>query len=135
MKAPIGRRITAYLIDLAVSIAVAAVPVLPGAFIYLSFGGSLAFMAAAALVLTGLIAYVAYWLVRDALNGGMGVGKKYVGLRVVKGDGSRCDMMSSLMRNVTFFIPILRWFELILPFTDREGYRVGDILAGTQVVE
>ena len=56
-------------------------------------------------------------------------------LRVVKNDGSPCNYVSSILRNITFVIPLVGFIELILPLIDKEGLRLGDKIAKTQVVE
>jgi uncharacterized RDD family membrane protein YckC len=58
-----------------------------------------------------------------------------VKLRVVRSDGSRCDLGSSALRNITLLVPILNVLELAAAVVDAEGRRLGDRIARTQVVE
>ena len=74
-------------------------------------------------------------LIKDGLGGGLGVGKKLMNVRVVRSDGSRCDYPSSIIRNSTLLVPVLGLVDLAVGALDREGRRLGDRLAGTQVVE
>jgi uncharacterized RDD family membrane protein YckC len=78
-------------------------------------------------------------LLRDGLFGGRSLGKKLMKLRVVRSDGSKCDFVSSALRNITLpvfsIIPPLYLIELLLPLVDKEGLRLGDRVAKTQVVE
>jgi len=135
MKAPIGRRITAFLIDETIAgviviffgvLGFTALTVVQNTFV-----GLLGLL----IILFGLMASVAFNLVKDALFSGRGVGKKFMRLRVVKSDGSTCDYVSSALRNITIIIPFIGVIELILPLTDSQGYRMGDKIAKTQVVE
>ncbi|HEY0839899.1 MAG TPA: RDD family protein [Vulgatibacter sp.] len=92
------------------------------------------------------------------------VGKKVMKLRPVRLDGQPMDIGSSIRRNWMFaigavfgllnLIPVLGWivalilliplslaafalgiFEIIKVFTDTKGRRLGDNMAGTQVIE
>jgi uncharacterized RDD family membrane protein YckC len=143
-KAPVGKRIVAYLID--------AVLVMAIVFIF-GIGGMVAimgitFVAAAltkglgallgflAIPVYGIVLLVAlgYWLFRDGLNGGRSFGKKFMGLKVVK-DGAPCKYMDSLLRNITLIVPLLNIVDLVMGLVDAEGKRIGDKIAKTHVVE
>jgi uncharacterized RDD family membrane protein YckC len=128
-KAPLLLRVMAKAIDL---IAVAA--------------------AEAVIPTAGIFAAVAYLLISDGLLDGRSAGKKIMGVRVISvtsgGNGSFRD---SIIRNSPFvaavllfyLIPFVGWifsaliliFEFLLMIGNPEGMRVGDDLAGTQVVE
>jgi uncharacterized RDD family membrane protein YckC len=91
-----------------------------------------------------------YWVSRDAFFGGQSIGKKVVGLRVMKPDGSPFVWADSIKRNIIYFallllmIPIyglifngfisgpIGIVELILVLTS--GQRIGDRMGGTYVV-
>lgn len=112
----------------------------------------------------GGLASVAYFLVRDGLEidfmDQRSLGKKIVGLRPIRLDGRPMDLETSVRRNwmwgigaitsLLVYIPILGWalipfvmlaavaiglFEIYNVFTDPEGRRWGDNMAGTKVVE
>jgi uncharacterized RDD family membrane protein YckC len=106
----------------------------------------------------GILAAPLYMLIADGFFDGRSVGKKLVGLRVVLSDpsveGRRCTFRQSLIRNLPYAavvflanIPIVGLF-IILPlgvfflaveayfvWADDRGVRVGDIYAGTQVID
>jgi uncharacterized RDD family membrane protein YckC len=92
----------------------------------------------------------AYWVSRDAFFGGQSIGKKALGLKVIKPDGSPFVWADSIKRNVIYFgylvlmIPWLGLFlnlfinvplgivELVMVLTG--GQRIGDRQGGTFVV-
>jgi uncharacterized RDD family membrane protein YckC len=92
----------------------------------------------------------AYWISRDAFFGGQSIGKKVVGLKVIKPDGSPFLWADSVKRNIVYFallvlmIPVYGIFfnaflsgplsiaELILVVTG--GQRLGDRMGNTYVV-
>lgn len=113
--------------------------------------------------LGGLIA-AAYWLVRDGLEidfmDRRSIGKKVMKLRPVRLDGQPMDIATSARRNWMFalggvvwflkYIIILGWlligpvllaavalgfYELYRVITDPQGRRLGDVMAGTKVIE
>ena len=91
--------------------------------------GSLVYLAGAA----------AYMLLRDSI-GGQSLGKLLVGLVVVNlHTGQPCGWKDSALRNVFFIVPganvVAIFLESITLVRDRQGQRLGDRLAQTQVVE
>lgn len=127
-KAPLLLRVMAKTIDL---IAVgAAVAVIPSA---------------------GIFAGVAYILIGDGLLDGRSLGKRIMGLRVISvPTGGKGSFRDSMIRNAPFaaalllyLIPFVGWFfsaliivfEFLLILGNPESMRLGDDLAGTQVVE
>jgi uncharacterized RDD family membrane protein YckC len=123
----------------------------------------LAFVVSIVPVIGGLIA-AAYMLLRDGLEldfmDGRSIGKKVMKLRPVRLDGQPMDLVASAKRNWMFalggitslllFIPVLGWLlmipvalaglalgiiEVVLVITDSDGRRLGDKIAGSQVVE
>ena len=103
----------------------------------------------------GVLAGATYVAIADGLFGGKSLGKRIIGLRVVHTeDGSPITFKDSLVRNslyaviyLFYLIPYLRWFLigtvglLIIAFetyylvADVNGYRVGDLAAGTMVID
>lgn len=125
--------------------------------------GALGFVVSMVPFIGGLVA-AAYFLCRDGLAlefmDGRSIGKKVMKLRPVRLDGQPMDLMASAMRNWMFalggvvtmllFIPILGWLlmipvafaglalgivEIFLVLTDPQGRRLGDKIAGSQVIE
>lgn len=112
---------------------------------------------ALALVLdpVGTLMGATYILFADGLTGGQSLGKRLTGLRVVKvDDGEVITFKDSMVRNVHLtviylfsLIPVFGWvmiitlglvvilFEVYYCVVDVNGYRVGDLAAGTVVVE
>jgi uncharacterized RDD family membrane protein YckC len=108
----------------------------------------------------GPIAGIVYILISDGLMNGRSVGKRIIGLRVVRLDNPElpCDFKRSLVRNamfagllvwylVTSWIPYLgivlaslAWaaviaVEMLLIYAEEDGIRFGDQIAGTKVVK
>ncbi len=78
----------------------------------------------------------AYFILCEAYLGGT-VGKLALGMRVVKLDGSPCDLRASLIRNVLRIVdalPFLYIVGLVLVLTSDKKQRLGDRVAGTVVV-
>lgn len=140
VKADLGKRFIAALIDGLLAGGVSLIPFIGGI-----IGG-------------------AYILVRDGLElefmDRRSIGKKLLKLRPVRDDGQPMDVVTSIKRNITLcigsvgsiflVIPVLGWIvaillgviglivaivELIMVLTDAQGRRMGDKLAGTRVIE
>lgn len=99
----------------------------------------------------GFLSAAGYILIRDGLFDRQSVGKKLIGLRVLSLEDSRpaATYRNSIIRNVPivlayflFLIPYAGWIlspialgmEGLTALGDRGGMRVGDMLAGTQVI-
>ena len=101
----------------------------------------------------GAIVGAAYMLLKDGLFEGQSVGKKVMKLQVITESGSKADFAVSAKRNFIFaipviimIIPILGWIvapilslvilivELMKVMNEPKGRRLGDIWAGTQVI-
>jgi len=139
VKAPIGKRVIAYLIDVAI-VMVLVMGLGVGGMLILSVlanmlgraGGFLVFLSLPWILLTLLLGAV-YTLIRDGMNKGASFGKKIMKLRVVK-DGMPCTYKDSLIRNIILAVPVIGFIEMIMPFIDAQGLRFGDKIAKTQVV-
>lgn len=110
----------------------------------------------------GALVSIAYMLTRDAIMyeftkqddwRNRSIGKKLMGIEVVRLDGSQVDFTAAIRRNIPLsigniiaIIPIIGWIlggligfifgiiELILALTDKDGRRLGDRWGNTQVV-
>lgn len=108
--------------------------------------------AEAAIPAAGLFAAIAYIMISDGLLEGKSAGKKIMGLRVISAhSGCKGSFRDSMIRNSPFvaaillfyLVPFVGWivaalivtFEFLLALGNAEGMRLGDDLAGTQVVE
>ena len=135
----LGKRAVAAIIDAVIALGIGLVPIAGG------------------------IAATAYWLVRDGLDiefmDHRSIGKKVMKLRPVALDGQTVDIMTSVKRNwmfalvgigqflfstlvgIVLAIPlfliaiVIGIIEIVLVFTDAEGRRIGDKMAGTRVIE
>jgi uncharacterized RDD family membrane protein YckC len=81
-----------------------------------------------------------YILFKDFLFHGKSVGKILFGLMVIRvSDGKPCNLSQSILRNAFFVIPGMNVvsfiFEGYFIFNDKQGSRLGDKFAQTQVVE
>ncbi len=157
-KAPVGKRILAYIIDglIAGAPLVILVPLGIMPFVrdiqtasYYGEGptaGSV-FLFVLALIL-GMGWSLTYTLIRDGIGEGQSYGKKLAGLMVVNLiDNQPCKKSSSFVRNIfqflfalgLGFIPFVNifagWIEPIVGLAHEKGYRVGDMVAKTQVID
>ena len=109
-----GNRIIAYLIDVAVVVALAFVPVL------------------------GWIVGAAYLLTRDGLPflDGQSIGKKAMKIRAVSEDGMPLtnNWGPVVIRNIVLWIPFFPLIELIVMLTNPQKLRLGDQWAKTKVI-
>ena len=78
-----------------------------------------------------------YWVYFEGAYG-QTLGKMAMDIVVVKDDGSDCDYVASLVRNVLRIVDALPTFYivgLVVIYVSDEGQRVGDIAASTVVVK
>jgi len=129
-QASLGQRAGAYLIDVAVVMAISLV-------FSLTVG-----QIASILGSIGTLASLAYIICRDCIPflDGQSVGKKLVGLRAVTTDGQSLsgNWQPGLIRNAVLAIPVMALVEFIILCTKQnapEGLiRLGDQWAGTKVI-
>jgi uncharacterized RDD family membrane protein YckC len=97
----------------------------------------------------GLLSGLTYIGIADGLMGGRSLGKRIIGLRVLRAKSGRpADFRASILRNspigllyLIFHIPLIGWalacmglgFELLLMIGSPEGRRLGDEIADTVV--
>jgi uncharacterized RDD family membrane protein YckC len=112
------------------------------------------FLAAAAAEIldpVGFLAGTAYLLVADGFAGGRSIGKRLIGLQTIVPDVREvAGFRESIIRNipfaaaqVVFIVPYVGWlvsaaiigFEAVLIVGNEQGRRLGDELAGTQVLD
>lgn len=144
-KAPLGPRLVAKLIDYCVGVGPAAgswflLHLAIGPSVKLALETSAWFLAP--LVILGLIAAWGVWYMftKDGNRRGAGVGKRLTGLMVVHlQDDASCSKAACAARQLvlhfTYLVPVLGWLtEPVAMLVTPGGRRVGDYLAGTQVV-
>lgn len=99
----------------------------------------------------GFLAGLAYILISDGFAGGRSIGKRLIGLQtVLPGRREAAGFRDSIIRNLpfavaqlAFAIPYVGWlvsvviigFEAVLILGNEQGRRLGDEVAGTQVLD
>lgn len=98
----------------------------------------------------GYMGGVVYLLISDGLFDGRSLGKKIIRLKVISLSESSSSFKDSIIRNTSialalllYKIPIIGWvislailiLEFLLMLGNKEGRRLGDILANTKVIE
>lgn len=95
-------------------------------------------VAGGALSVFGLLDFLGYFVVCEMAFSGRSLGKKMVGLRVVRVGGQPVGFWSSLLRNVLRLIDMQIGITYlvggVLILTTTRNQRLGDLLAGTVVV-
>ncbi|GLV55027.1 hypothetical protein KDH_18740 [Dictyobacter sp. S3.2.2.5] len=83
------------------------------------------------------IIYILYFLILEATMGGATLGKKILGLRVVREDGAPISWNESIIRNLVRIIDLLPTAYIIgaiVIWTSSQKQRLGDKIAHTVVV-
>lgn len=89
-----------------------------------------------ALAVVVIVVMLTWSLLKDGFLEGRSPGKVAMGLRVVDiGTGSPCRPGQSALRHVPNVIPLVTLVDYGLILFSRSGRRVGDVLAGTMVIE
>lgn len=93
---------------------------------------------AAGILLASVLAYVGYPVLSELLLRGRSVGRLVMGTRVVRDDGGPVHVRQSVLRAVMAMFEI--WsttgaVALVCSVIDRRSRRVGDLLAGTMVIQ
>src|SRR5688500_8083340 len=89
----------------------------------------------------GLIAFLFFWgyyIFFEMLWNGQSPGKRWVGLRVIRADGTPITLSESLIRNLARlvdFLPAAYGVGIVTMFIDKQSRRLGDLAAGTLVVQ
>ncbi|HJR80055.1 MAG TPA: RDD family protein [Anaerolineales bacterium] len=89
----------------------------------------------------GMIAAIFYWgyyIFFEMLWNGQSPGKRWVGLRVIRADGTPITLSESLIRNLARlvdFLPAAYGIGIVTMFIDKQSRRLGDLAAGTLVVQ
>lgn len=93
---------------------------------------------AAGVLLASVLAYVGYPVLSELLLRGRSVGRLVMGTRVVRDDGGPVHVRQSVLRAVMAMFEI--WsttgaVALLCSVIDRRSRRIGDLLAGTMVIQ
>lgn len=137
--AGIGYRSLAYLVDLGVICAFWCVLLFVGTLTSKLFEGiaALSGVMQALLVLAVFATQWLFWTCLEGLWEGQTIGKRLVGIHVVREDGAPIGLFEAAVRNLARMLDFLPSFYItgvcFLLFT-RSNRRIGDLLAGTVVV-
>jgi uncharacterized RDD family membrane protein YckC len=141
--AGIGSRFLASLLDTTIVVFLQVVILIVVTLIIQSVDGSVFSDQISAWVyaIFGLVAAVFYWgyyVFFEMLWNGQSPGKRWVGLRVIRGDGTPITLSESLIRNLARlvdFLPAAYGIGIVTMFIDKQSRRLGDLAAGTLVVQ
>ena len=100
-------------------------------------GETIAAWVFAVLGIVGFIFFWGYYIFFEMLWNGQSPGKRWVGLRVIRTDGTPITLSESFIRNLTRlvdFLPAMYGIGIISMFLDKRSRRLGDLAAGTLVV-
>jgi uncharacterized RDD family membrane protein YckC len=92
------------------------------------------------LALFGLIAFAFFWgyyILFEMIWNGQSIGKRWLGLRVIKTDGTPITLTESIVRNLirlVDFLPAYYGVGVVTMFINDQSRRLGDLAAGTLVV-
>ena len=142
--AGIGSRFLAAVVDMLILLALILLVELTLSLIAASFfrdqllndSPVLAWMAA----IFGLIAFALFWgyyIFFEMLWNGQSPGKRWVGLRVIRTDGTPITLTESIVRNLVRlvdFLPAYYGVGVVTMFVNGQSRRLGDLAAGTLVV-
>jgi len=78
------------------------------------------------------ILFAAYWLLHDAF-GGQSLGKIILGMEIINDKDQPCSFVQGLLRNISLAIPFVVIIEYFVLLFNKQGRRLGDILAKTRV--
>ena len=89
-----------------------------------------------ALAIIFLVSLGTYFLIRDAYSIGS-IGKHWMKVKTITEKNDKligCTILQSISRNIFFIIPIFITMEIIVMLIRKDGRRIGDLLANTQVI-
>ena len=137
LKAPIAPRFGAYVVDQMIAFG----PMLMAAIFGFLFRLGAQTPGVRAFNLIASVAWAIYYMcTRDARPNGQSIGKKIFGLMVVNVETDKpCTLAHAIGRGVSLMllnaIPVIGWLiEPIAAVGSADGRRIGDRLAGTQVI-
>ena len=138
--AGIGSRFLASLLDTLLILLLQIVVILVFVLVLSAFdllGETIAAWVYAVLGIVGSIFFWGYYIFFEMLWNGQTPGKRWVGLRVIRTDGTPITLSESFIRNLTRlvdFLPAMYGIGIISMFLDKQSRRLGDLAAGTLVV-
>jgi uncharacterized RDD family membrane protein YckC len=143
--ARLGSRGLGLLLDIAVQIVLMVALILLAVLVFSVLPGDLvdqAFVSAVSLIVA-IVVFIAYPTVLETLTNGRSLGKRVMGLRVVREDGGPIRLRHALTRALVgvalewpgLLLPLLTWVVSMgtMVFSPK-GQRIGDLAAGTFVI-
>ena len=80
--------------------------------------------------------FIFYLLFRDGFTSYGSFGKKISGIILIQSQKRRpCGIRRSFLRNIIWFIPPLNIIDMLIAIFSKRGRRLGDRLAGTEIIE
>ncbi len=140
--AGIGSRFLSTMIDMILIVLIEVVVIFAMFLVLRAFGNDTASnqISAWVIALFGLVTWLFFWgyyVFFELLWNGQSPGKRWVGLRVIRGDGMPITISESFIRNlvrIIDFLPATYGIGVITMFVDKQSRRLGDLAAGTLVV-
>jgi uncharacterized RDD family membrane protein YckC/regulator of sirC expression with transglutaminase-like and TPR domain len=142
--AGIGSRFLAALVDSLIIVLLQIVTLLTLAFLMVTVLGQIdldrSSLPAWLFAVLGLIAFALFWgyyIFFEVLWNGQSPGKRWVGLRVIRTDGTPITFTESVIRNLVRlidFMPAYYGIGVVTMFINAQSRRLGDLAAGTLVV-
>lgn len=132
----VGSRMAAYGWDFAIRLALSALIAIPAIFVAANWPGLGAVAAVGALV-GWLLLHFGYYVYHEVLHAGQTPGKRRMGLRTIRADGTPVDLTASLLRNLVRmldWLPAVYGVGIVSIFVSPHEQRLGDIVAGTVVI-
>lgn len=141
--AGLGSRVYAGFIDLLICIGLAIGLILAGAMLQkgMGFGGlGVASAWGLALIILGMFGiFWGYYVICESLLDGQTVGKRHLGLRVVRDGGYSVGFAAAAIRNIMRAIDmqpgVIYLFGITSAVLSKRGKRLGDMVAGTVVIQ
>ena len=135
--AGIPSRLLAFLVDALINLVVLFVAGIAASAIYSSMGSSGGVAEALALTIFSVMLFTGHFLyfaILEATSAGRTPGKRAMGLRVVRVDGSAPGLSEALIRNIARIADYFLALGLFVAFFNERSRRIGDLLAGTMVI-
>ncbi len=91
-----------------------------------------------AVVFLGVVLPFAYFVLLEAFWNGQTLGKRLIGIRVLRDDGAPVGFFAVLARGllrILDVVPVVFPIDVVLMLVSRKGQRLGDLVAGTVVVK
>ncbi len=141
--AGLGSRFVATLLDTLLVVLLQIVVVIVMALVIAALGESKAAdqLSGWVIAIFGVILSIFYWgyyVFFEMLWNGQSPGKRWMSLRVIRTDGTPVTLSEVLIRNlvrIVDFLPAFYGVGIITMFIDKQSRRLGDLAAGTLVVQ